>query len=246
MLNQLDSLRSLIEPEMYKHIERWPGGSYEEWENNVDRLRNFITRRCGAWANNKLDSCYNLSGPYNVTFNADPSETASLKVNSIVVNQLPWEAAYFGGIDVNLKAINNKPEENSFYQWTSEYSKFESPVKNIENSFRIEKNDKIIAHFDKKSSVVPEIENNNKFAVYPTQVCSQLKIEFNLVSKSEVSVGIFSLDGRKVGDLFSGIEERGPHLLNYEMSSSNLLPGVYLIRLTNNNNIEHAKIIFAP
>ena len=45
MLTTLDSLISIIRPEMPRHIERW-GRSMTEWENNIERLREFVSERC--------------------------------------------------------------------------------------------------------------------------------------------------------------------------------------------------------
>lgn len=45
MLAFVDSLRAVIEPEMERQCERW-GGTTDEWNENVDFFRNFISQRC--------------------------------------------------------------------------------------------------------------------------------------------------------------------------------------------------------
>jgi hypothetical protein len=46
MINYLDSIEDGMLPEMPGHIERW-GGSMTQWQNNVQKIRNFVTARHG-------------------------------------------------------------------------------------------------------------------------------------------------------------------------------------------------------
>jgi hypothetical protein len=72
MLNFLESQYNLIKPEMPRHIQKF-GGSVQEWEHNYQKLRNFISQRCER-LNEVMASCYNLHGPYDVTFDVDPHD----------------------------------------------------------------------------------------------------------------------------------------------------------------------------
>ena len=65
MISHLDSLINMIEPEMPRQINTW-GGSYADWQNNVDDLRNFILDRCTE-INAGIVDCYDVTGPFNVT-----------------------------------------------------------------------------------------------------------------------------------------------------------------------------------
>ena len=47
MINHLDSLIALIEPEMPGQVAKW-GSSMNTWNNNVLLLRTFINDRCLA------------------------------------------------------------------------------------------------------------------------------------------------------------------------------------------------------
>ncbi|PCJ80865.1 MAG: hypothetical protein COA57_14685 [Flavobacteriales bacterium] len=102
MLALLDSMVALIEPEMQQHTTRW-GGSYSDWQANVQTLRDFITDRCNAFNQGMID-CYTLSGPYDLMFDVYPVNSGNIDVNSLNVTQFTWAASYFGGIDIQLDA----------------------------------------------------------------------------------------------------------------------------------------------
>jgi hypothetical protein len=242
MLNQLDSLKELIAPEMYRQIERWSGGSYEEWESNYNRLRNFITRRCGAWANNKLDSCYNLTGPYNVIFDALPRENITMDINSLKIKDLPWEAAYYGGIDIALNASDSSFIPKSFNKWKSNGGSFSKTESIVSNNVRLTNEDKIIALFQEETGISDVISEEDNFLVYPTLVNNNVNIKFTLDSQSDVSIALFNVQGEKVQDLYSGKLTSGHH--TYRLSiDKQIISGIYFIHFANNTIVKNEKII---
>ncbi len=102
-MNQLlDSMINEIQPEMADQIATW-GGTYAGWLANVQSLKDFIDLRCTALETG-LINCYNLTGPFDVTFDVSPPGAGEIKVNSIWVNSFPWSSSYFGGIQTNTKA----------------------------------------------------------------------------------------------------------------------------------------------
>ncbi len=66
MIDILDSMVAVIEPEMPGQIAKW-GGNYATWQSNVQDMKDFILARCSIM-NNGFIPCYPaLSGPYNAT-----------------------------------------------------------------------------------------------------------------------------------------------------------------------------------
>ena len=107
MLGLVDSMVSVIEPEMTRHIDRWGNGgdSYDDWQDNVQTLKDFIITRCDNIDQGIVD-CYDVTGPYNLTVNIEPSNSPNkVKVNTFVPDQFPYMGDYFGGIDVALEAV---------------------------------------------------------------------------------------------------------------------------------------------
>lgn len=110
MINLLDSLIQNITPEMPRQIAKW-GGSYGGWQTNVTTLRNYIISRCDSITEGMKD-CYNLTGPYTITFKTDPPEVADIKVNTITFapSQLPYTGTYYGNIVSELKTTGVMPD----------------------------------------------------------------------------------------------------------------------------------------
>jgi gliding motility-associated-like protein len=102
MIHHLDSLVALIEPEMNGQITRW-GGSMAEWQQNVQEIRDFINARCVNLSGGLMD-CYDLMGPYEITFEVEPVGAGKIKANSITLDNYPFIGTYFGNIDLLLKA----------------------------------------------------------------------------------------------------------------------------------------------
>ncbi|NTV82687.1 MAG: T9SS type A sorting domain-containing protein [Bacteroidales bacterium] len=107
MINLLDSMAAIISSEMPQHTQRW-GGSFSQWQSNVQRIRNFITAR-NSIMDGGLKQCYDLTGPYDVVISAEPEGVGLVKINSLELSQFPWDGEYFGGIDVKLSAIETNP-----------------------------------------------------------------------------------------------------------------------------------------
>jgi gliding motility-associated-like protein len=105
MLALLDSMVNEITPEMTAHCTKW-GGTYNGWLSRVTQLRNFINQRCLAMEQGLID-CYQLTGPFPVTFDVSPVNAGTLKVNSITPPTYPWSTTYYGGIQTNVKAKAN-------------------------------------------------------------------------------------------------------------------------------------------
>lgn len=102
MIGYLNEIVDKMAPEMPRHIQRW-GGSMFEWENNVQKIRNFINTRY-AYLPTGLANCYNLNGPYNFEVNVQPAGAGFVQLNSLELDQYPWEGDYFGGVSMKLKA----------------------------------------------------------------------------------------------------------------------------------------------
>ncbi len=103
MISFLDSLVGLIAPEMPGQVARW-GGSVQQWENNVQAIRDFINTRCVAIQDGLVD-CYDLTGPFPVTFNVDPPLSGSIRINSLTPPTYPFSGIYYGGVPTEMAPI---------------------------------------------------------------------------------------------------------------------------------------------
>ena len=113
LLEYVDSMSNLIAPDMEQHIARW-GGTYGKWQSNVQKVRNFVELRADYYPTGVMN-CYNLSGPYDFTVAVEPEGVGQIQLNSLLLENFPWSANYFGNIQTKLTAI----VKNTNYEFDS-------------------------------------------------------------------------------------------------------------------------------
>jgi len=103
MLNWVDSIVAIVEPEMPRQFVRW-GGNMLQWQANINKVRNFIIARYDTvWSG--LASCYGLTGPYDIHVTVEPPTAGNIQLNSLTLSEFPWDARYFAGRDIKLTAL---------------------------------------------------------------------------------------------------------------------------------------------
>jgi len=100
-----DSMIAVMQPEMQAHAAKW-GGSLAGWQSNAANFRNQLQQRCNAMTQGMID-CYQLTGPYNITYDVQPAGSGNIKINSITPASYIFTGSYFGGIETLLKAKAN-------------------------------------------------------------------------------------------------------------------------------------------
>lgn len=156
MIGLLDSMVAIIQPEMQAQINKWAPiagtGSMNDWLGNVQELKDFINQRCAAMSVG-MDSCYSVTGPYNLTVDVVPASSGTVTVNSITPTSYAYNGSYYGNINILLNA--NASTGYVFDYWESTSGDTINPdTLNPAASFNIEGTDTIIAHFKPSASLV--------------------------------------------------------------------------------------------
>jgi len=102
ILNTVDEITDLLADEMPDHTARW-GSNVSTWNNNVDILRNFVFYR-NAFVWSHMQSHFNLTGTYQIFLNQSGGG-GSINVNSISINDFPWQGQYCDLIPIQIKAV---------------------------------------------------------------------------------------------------------------------------------------------
>jgi gliding motility-associated-like protein len=150
MLHHLDSLVALIQPEMNGHIARW-GGSITTWQENVQDIRDFINARCANLSDGLMD-CYDLTGPFEITFDVEPVGSGKIKANSITLNDYPFTGTYFGNIDLLLKAT---PTAGYNFLYWEMIDDIDPNSDSADVKVVLTQNQTIIAHFGYPGEIPP-------------------------------------------------------------------------------------------
>lgn len=143
MLPFLDSLIANIDGEMTAHCAKW-GGTYADWQANVQALRDFIDLRCVAVQDGMVD-CYDVTGPFPVVFMVDPPLSGQIQVNSMVLPSYPFNGTYYGGINTNLLALPSSGW--TFGYWEILNDTIQPSLTDSAAWLTIDVPDTIIAHF---------------------------------------------------------------------------------------------------
>ena len=105
MIAHLDSLIGIIEPEMQDQIDTW-GGTYNEWMDNVNDMKEFMNDRC-TFLNASIVDCYDVEGPFNVNVVIDGIGEVDFN-NFFDVNEsnTPLNGEFFGGINIDFSVTS--------------------------------------------------------------------------------------------------------------------------------------------
>jgi gliding motility-associated-like protein len=145
MIVHLDSLLAILTPEMPQQVARW-GGTMQEWQTNVQYLRNQILGRCN-FINGGIVDCYEptVNGPHTVTVLVDPPLSGNVVFNTLTLQNYPWSGTYFGGVDIDLAAVANAGWMFDYWE-LSQHAVSPSALDPI-GSTVLQAPDTIIAHF---------------------------------------------------------------------------------------------------
>jgi CotH kinase protein/Lamin Tail Domain/Chitobiase/beta-hexosaminidase C-terminal domain len=241
LLPQFDSTVAVIDPEMAQHSTRW-AGTYTEWQTNVQTLRAYIVNRCAALQQGFM-TCYNLTGPHNLTVTADPIGAGNVKLNSLLLTVLPWSGTYFGNIQTLLEAqpIGN----NSFTNWSSNSQVFNPNATTASANISLNGSDSIVAHFV-ITSVNDHDLSNASLSASPTIFNNETMIEFVLTKASAVSLQLYSSTGKFIADVMTPAanQSQGNYSVNLNLSKSNLVSGMYFVKLVAGKESKTVKIIY--
>lgn len=237
MLHVLDSMVAVIDPEMTRHAQRW-GGSYNNWKQNVQKMRNFISQRC-TLLDDGMTSCFDLTGPYDVTLLVEPPGAGDIDFNTLSIKQFPWTGAYFGEMENKIEA--NKNTTLPFLRWESRSGSAITPNVNTDKAaITFTQADTLVAVFGFASSTW-EPGNSLSLSVNPTLVSDQVRVDYTLPESMPVYIALYALTGQKMLDL-TAEGGAGQHTTTLNLADNNLAAGVYLLDFQAGGNRKSVKL----
>ncbi|MAQ31209.1 MAG: hypothetical protein CMD26_00525 [Flavobacteriales bacterium] len=153
MIGHLDSLINIIEPEMPAQIERW-GGSFSQWEDNVQELRDFILERCSDEFVEGMEDCYDVEA-MNVTVIIEGDGEVELNSIELDTENSPWTGVYYSGLPISMSANASSNAFNFYWEVIEGDLVLEDPT-NPDIIFDLSSTIVIVAHFEECLSVATE------------------------------------------------------------------------------------------
>ena len=103
VVNTINTIRSVIEPEMPRHLAKW-GGNITDWNNNVAYLNTFAINR-PQYARQHFINKFSLQGTVNFTINVSQRAGGKVQINTVKIGGYPFNGVYFKNIPVKLTAV---------------------------------------------------------------------------------------------------------------------------------------------
>ena len=179
MISILDSMIAVIDPEMPRQIAKW-GGTYTEWQSNVQDVRDFINARCSIM-NAGFGPCYPaLSGPHNITVQIlGIGEVEMSDGNIINQTNTGWTDQRYGGVNLPFEV-----KSGTFQNWevlpsgTYVYDPLvDTLVLDLQGDVTV------IANF------IPPVETRDvTFKINPTGTISDISVDGNILGANPTTV----------------------------------------------------------
>jgi len=121
VIESIDSIRNILQPEMEEHILRWrrPVTIYD-WFQNVENMRSFAQERPG-YIRQHLNSYFQLNGSATLKLTIEGQAMGNIQVNTIVIPDTDqWTGKYFKNIPLKLMAMS-KPGYR-FVRWEGTFN----------------------------------------------------------------------------------------------------------------------------
>ncbi|MFN5619728.1 MAG: CotH kinase family protein [Flavobacteriales bacterium] len=115
MIEVLDSMIAVIEPEMPRQCTRW-GGTVAEWQSNVQTMRDFILARCNDEVVSGIEDCYTVEA-VNVTIEIDGDGQIEVEGLELTNATTPYTGVYFANLPLDLFTASDGLTCGNFAGW---------------------------------------------------------------------------------------------------------------------------------
>jgi hypothetical protein len=231
MIETLERMVAVIDPEMDRQIARW-GGTRTEWESNVEDLKEFINQRCEL-LDDGLVECYEVTGPYELTLMTEPDFAGEIDINTLDIREFPWTGEYFGGMVNNIKArvFDEYLENYVFSHWESASGNIIFPSESdFLANITLTQADTLTAVFSATSSLT-DLEKALDLSVFPNPAKTYLTVNYNLEAAANVRFELVSVLGQSVKQFTNLNAERSSGEHSHVLPLEGIISGMYMLKI---------------
>jgi len=219
MYEELDLTVAAIDEEIFRHFEIWGWPGYEVWKDKrLPGLYDFSRDR-PSFARQFLMDYFELDNEVNLKLNVFPPEAGTIQMNTINIDELPWDGYYFNGVPVTLTIIPNPGY--TFRHWQSVNTVLTPNPSTVLQSNFLE-DDEITAFFEAASLPLD-------ISIAPNPVFDEIQMTFILDEVNPLQVNLYDISGRLLSRYDFG--RVGGGLQTRSIDGSHLSQGVYLLEV---------------
>ena len=157
-------------------------------------------------------------------------------MNSMTIDQFPWNGFYYGGLAINMRAIVTDAVNFQFDHWTSNNTTYLPSSTAINPQVNLTTGDTLVVHFTQTPTgmLPPAVKSEKPYiTVFPNVISSEATIEYYLLFNVTPVIKIYSLLGEEVMQIKSeGRSQQGLYQMKLNAQQSALPPGMYMVQLT--------------
>lgn len=104
VITRIQDFQESMLPEIDQQLDQWGGISINNWNNEVEYMTEFVTER-PDYLRTHYTEMFSLGDILPINLDVDPPISGYFEVNTIVVEDIPWDGLYFEELDVRVKAL---------------------------------------------------------------------------------------------------------------------------------------------
>ena len=166
-----------------------------------------------------------------------PDGAGTLYVGNDVISTTPFVGIYPSNSVLNIAASVTGTNTFDFWRLNNLSLLDYSPS----TSFAFINQDTLFAYFNGAVSIGDVSESFSTFNLYPTVFDNQINVEFEAKENANVSVDLYSIDGKLVNNLFQ--QQINSNVFYKETFNINVSSGMYFIKVSSENSSFSQKII---
>ncbi|MCK5740831.1 MAG: CotH kinase family protein, partial [Chlorobi bacterium] len=126
----IESLADFVRPLIPRQQKKWWGAA-SEWNRHINDIRIFAEKRPDYYRRNLCD-VLEIDSTYKLTINSNIEQAGTVKISTILINDIPWSGVYFDDIPIEITAYASSGYE--FVEWTGDVLSDEKTISIIRNS----------------------------------------------------------------------------------------------------------------
>jgi len=238
----IDSISKVLSPEMADHATRWKNDkgiqSLSAWQGEVDKMKKFGTERA-AVALAQIASQFSLAGTAKLTVDLSVPGAGDIYVAGVKMCSGTSALDFFKSVPLTVKAVA-KPGY-AFVKW-------EGGATTDSTTITLTGNTSLTAVFAASGTThISSLAalNSNQFRIAGKH-CSAggsqvLDMEYSVSGKTFVSFELFSLSGKRLGEVFTTTSNAGLH--HTTLSTGHRVTGASFLKMKTNFGVQVVKVL---